>query len=601
MISSDPCKKRPVDLAGRIAAAALWALLTATAAVAVPACAAAPPPDSGAATAEISKALDAFERRLSAVEPGSRDGEAAIFVRRLLRYGEHHRESFDVEQTRRWRRLVERAWGHRSADPEGATGAPPSASGFGEVLPSKMVPLAGADRCQDAPLIDFGSYVGSTAGASLDGAASCAPLGLAPDVWYRVRSPADAFTFVETLGSSFDTVVSVHLGCPGDGPLDAEVACAENLSPPTADAALRFRTVNSPVYIRVSGALVAAGDYVLSVNSGGSIIGRLLGDDGAPISEGSVGTANFIGNAQTEADGRFEVSDVPSARSAVLFGAPGFVTELYDDVPCPDENCDFGRATPVTTRIGEVTQLGDIRLTRAAAVEGRLFDAETSAPVRGRVVLASAASGRLEFTTSDADGRYRIEGLVGGTYYAFTDAGDYAEQAYDGVSCLGFCQPGFGTPFEVTSGETTSGIDFPLRRLGEVRGVVQAVDGTPLPGLQVAARTFEGQAVASTSSAADGTYRLAGLRSGSYLFTAEWDGFQNGPRYVSELYRDVPCDLSAVDECPWTSGTPAEVTVGQIVEGIDFSLSRGGVISGRVALPGGAPVGDVPVKLARSG
>lgn len=71
------------------------------------------------------------------------------------------------------------------------------------------------DFCGGAlPLCPGTSQSGTTLGANSDGAA-CADSSITPDTWYVYVPAADGTATIDTCGSLFDTVLSVHGGCPG--------------------------------------------------------------------------------------------------------------------------------------------------------------------------------------------------------------------------------------------------------------------------------------------------------------------------------------------------------------------------------------------------
>jgi hypothetical protein len=102
--------------------------------------------------------------------------------------------------------------------------------------------------------------------------------------------------------------------------------------------------------------------------------------------------------------------------------------------------------------------------------------------------------------------------LAGGTYrLSFEGLGsDYAKQFFGGASLAS------ATGVPVTAGATTANIDVQLNRAkGTIAGTV--TDGARCGmGAQVAAYDASGTPVASVSTAADGSYTVAGLAPGFY-------------------------------------------------------------------------------------
>lgn len=129
----------------------------------------------------------------------------------------------------------------------------------------------GSEICNDAPAICPGTYGGSTLGMLANGSSSCGISNKSPDVWYRYTPGEDGTLTVSLCGASnYDTVVSVHTGCPGN--VLNEVGCDDDL----CGNMRSFLTV--PViravdyYIRVSGYDRASGTFTLSLTGPACIV-----------------------------------------------------------------------------------------------------------------------------------------------------------------------------------------------------------------------------------------------------------------------------------------------------------------------------------------
>ncbi|MCZ6792562.1 MAG: hypothetical protein O7J95_02985, partial [Planctomycetota bacterium] len=135
------------------------------------------------------------------------------------------------------------------------------------LLVASPVLRAQGRRCFSAEAIEEGTFMGNTSGTLIDGDASCGDSGRTPDAWYRFTPASDCRLEVDTCGSDFDTVLSIHNACPGRP--GTELACSD-------DACGAFRGLQSSVaidarageryLIRVSGYLGSVGNYVLRVS-----------------------------------------------------------------------------------------------------------------------------------------------------------------------------------------------------------------------------------------------------------------------------------------------------------------------------------------------
>jgi hypothetical protein len=85
------------------------------------------------------------------------------------------------------------------------------------------------DACANASTIPAGGQgsnaSGNTQGANTDGSAGC-QTNSAADVWFRLSAPCTRTVYLSTEGSAFDTVLSVHTGCPGTAA--NQVACNDD-------------------------------------------------------------------------------------------------------------------------------------------------------------------------------------------------------------------------------------------------------------------------------------------------------------------------------------------------------------------------------------
>ncbi|MEM1183131.1 MAG: carboxypeptidase regulatory-like domain-containing protein [Acidobacteriota bacterium] len=211
------------------------------------------------------------------------------------------------------------------------------------------------------------------------------------------------------------------------------------------------------------------------------------------------------------------------------------------------------------------------------SISGTVFDEDTGLPIANAFVVrlydANGVSLGLDFT--DASGDYLFGGLPAGNYFVMADVDDYFRELYDDVPCPPFdCVITSGTPVAVTSGAITGGIDFSLGRGGIITGrITEEATGTAVPSTS-GPRLYDsqGRSLGNTHPDANGDYFFGGLATGTYYVEADFDD------YFNELYDDIPCP----DGCDPTTGTPISVTFGATTSGIDFALSDGGVIAGRL-------------------
>jgi hypothetical protein len=151
--------------------------------------------------------------------------------------------------------------------------------------------LPANDDCAEATLITAGSYAGSTLGATDDSASTCGGSDASPDVWYRYVAPSNGRLRVDTCGSSFDTVLTLHSACGASGTCSADCS-GEPCGAPGAclDTLIVAGTER---LIRVAGQDGASGDFVLHV----SFQSSPANDDCADALSVSEGTYAFDSSA----------------------------------------------------------------------------------------------------------------------------------------------------------------------------------------------------------------------------------------------------------------------------------------------------------------
>lgn len=163
------------------------------------------------------------------------------------------------------------------------------------------VTLPGGETCSEAVLVSEGVYLGDTTFAAPDGNAICAESAASPDLFYSVIPAEDSMLRLSLCGSAFDTMLSVHSGCPGDE--TTEVACSDDfdcdgdggVQDDGYVSELRIRVdAGIEYFVRVSGWTGDRGQYVLDVSfapipkfaEGADI---LIGEIGEFIQVGRVG------------------------------------------------------------------------------------------------------------------------------------------------------------------------------------------------------------------------------------------------------------------------------------------------------------------------
>ena len=201
-------------------------------------------------------------------------------------------------------------------------------------------------------------------------------------------------------------------------------------------------------------------------------------------------------HARSDAQGAFAFADVPAGTvSRVEAVAPGFLP--YRVRPGREGHEEIAVAAEGSTTV-------PIVLERGGTVTGRLTEAEGGAPIAGATVqlhrrrrMSEAVPYAIPPATTDADGRYRIDGVAQGSYVALPEAqGYFLPQLAQGGG--GMAVPmgaeGNGAPPELTVVMTAEGKeierDLVLGRGYDVRGTVRDGKGEPIAGAAIHANGY---------------------------------------------------------------------------------------------------------------
>src|SRR5688572_4844777 len=156
----------------------------------------------------------------------------------------------------------------------------------------------------------------------------------------------------------------------------------------------------------------------------GVIRGRVTAQDtGAPVRRAQVrGTSAGAGGgrlATTDADGRFELRDLPAGQWQLTASKPGFVTQRLG------QRRPFETVAAIDLQAGQQLASANFPLARGSAITGRLFDdfGDPVANARVQVLRSQMIEGRRRLIQTgtgdetDDTGAFRLYGLAPGEYY----------------------------------------------------------------------------------------------------------------------------------------------------------------------------------------
>ena len=441
------------------------------------------------------------------------------------------------------------------------------------------------DDCANAIPVGMGTFLGDTSEATNDGEAVCGSSLTTADVWFRFVPPENGIYLVDTIGSSFDTVVSVHSECPGT--MTNQIVCNDDYSGLQSMVKVSAYTYYEYL-IRVSGSNGATGVYQLTISQGGSIEGTVTqAGTGLPVYtavELFDADSFQLGYDYTDSQGDYSIGSVATGTYYVATdGSLDAVDQIYDGLSCPGGvpvGCDATDGDPVVVSNGVTTSGIDFVLESPAVITGVVTSEQTGLPIIGATVRLYSESGySLTSVYTDASGAYAFENRSDGNYYVYARSSTFRDELYDDVPCQGGpsygCSVTEGTAVVAVIGATTAGIDFALEDLGAITGtVVDRTTGLPIAYADVTVYNSQGSSVANPDADSNGNYQAGGIEDGTYYVAA-----YRSYTHVSQVYDGIDCPSSG---CDVLSGTPVVIANHATVAGIDFDLVSRGVVTGVV-------------------
>lgn len=333
----------------------------------------------------------------------------------------------------------------------------------------------------------------------------------------------------------------------------------------------------------------------LALGHGGTITGLVATEaDSTPIAHALVSAIHVVTKRKTHAvshaDGSYEIRALKEGDYQVLAAANGYKAEFYND-KAVSETPDLVRVTPPDS----VHHI-DFYLATSSAISGRVVDAGSGEPIaRAKVHIFAMPILRNLFmrpivVLTDEHGEY-IAGVRPGKYVVFANATGYFGEYFDDKES--FLSADI---VEVQQDTHTTGIDFDLDKLGSISGVViDETSGEPIVDATVIAYkerdrlspisiidAFTRPAKAfRTKTDSTGAYVLDQIPPGKYIVRA------HAPEYLPEFYQEATDPSGA---------TPVVVDRSSEITDIDFTLEKGGAMSGTVTdSTTGAPLAGAAV------
>ena len=285
----------------------------------------------------------------------------------------------------------------------------------------------------------------------------------------------------------------------------------------------------------------------------------------------------------TDADGRFELRDLPAGRWTISASKGGFVTQQFG------QRHPFESVEPIDISDGQ-RFTANFTLSRGSAITGRVSD-EFGDPITGarvQVLRSQVQQGRRRLVPTangaqtDDTGAFRVFGLAPGEYYvAASLQAAPADSSANPISYAPTYFPGTGNIADaqrltLTLGTEQSGINFVLQPVRAVRvsGTVVDSNGAPTQALlNLVPAGFGDDVGLQMGNPArvlpDGTFTILNVVPGEYVLTVNGRATGNATPEVASV----------------------TLTVGnEDLSGVSVATSKGGTIRGSVVTDNNAKV-----------
>ncbi len=279
-----------------------------------------------------------------------------------------------------------------------------------------------------------------------------------------------------------------------------------------------------------------------------------------------------IFKSRTDQDGTYRVTGMPPGTYQVSAALPGYVIAGNST-----------RGTMVVLATSETVNGIDFTLVRGGVITGKVTDADGKPVIEEPVLLTDAdpSANRRQFypwlrISTDDRGIYRIFGIPTGRYKVFVGRSDVGfspgmsvRTAYKQTYHPDVSDPAKATVIEVNEGTEASDVNITVARPSPTFTITgRVVDGetnNPIPkvqlGIQLVGEHRFSYVSGSSSSNAQGEFRIEGLRPGKY-------GVFMAPEGDSNLRADT-VDVEIVD---------------QDITGVVIKTSKGATVTGTIAL-----------------
>ncbi len=329
---------------------------------------------------------------------------------------------------------------------------------------------------------------------------------------------------------------------------------------------------------------VTAGSITANVNDtlapAGALSGRVTGPDGSPIAGVVVtttvyGSTNQYMSAITGSDGVYLVKNLPPNQYVNICFDPSKAVGSSPDGYLGD--CPYSYPPPVA---GKITTL-NVTLNVGGIITGVVRD-HNGNPVAGVKVYDTNYG--VEPLVTDAQGAYRFANLPAGGHSLCVDGSAAPASTTAPYGYVNGCYDIYVVTVNAQLNQTVHQ-DLTIAQKGALGGTLRRSDGAPAAGVQVELFTSDGYGAGNLQTDADGN----------------WQADQQPGQYYACYVADDPIDLGTCHTAARFNDYPAGdlITVAEgVLTPVNDTLLAGGVVSGTVTDPNGAPLANATVEVS---
>ncbi|WP_243366378.1 MSCRAMM family protein [Fundidesulfovibrio soli] len=337
-----------------------------------------------------------------------------------------------------------------------------------------------------------------------------------------------------------------------------------------------------------------------AVSPGAIINGKLTDGNSQAITSGYVnvytgsacsGYSYLTATSSLDSQGNFSLYGVAPGNVLLRSGANGKVSMWWDGTQ-GSPMCSS--AQQVALSGGQTYNGFNFVMPAGGSISGVVRDT-SNAPVSGVWVVASygVSNGSLGAVQTNGSGQYTINNLPAGsinvTAQGASSGLNFDTRWWEGAGSDGTLYWFQAKPVPVVMSGNTGSIDFKLHATGTVSGTVTDHTGAPLANVNVFALLDpNGNSVAASSTAANGTYTLRGVPNGSYIHAKP---ASSGYNNVNSWWTGSALTSDPAKARPIALDANASQT-------INFQSPQGAIVTGTITDASNAqPAAGVPVRV----